>query len=176
MPENSEFELESTRRKLETANRQIDELRAAMKTLTARAEKAETREKISYEAAKMGLKPGALPDVAFRVSSSEDLKAGLSIKDAIAGLQTSAPHLWPDGPQDAPQLASGGTKAPTKPSGVNPWKTGATWNMTDQARIFREDPDRALRLATEAGKPVVAGGKVGEMPPVPGMPRTIRGY
>lgn len=36
--------------------------------------------------------------------------------------------------------------------GPNPWMDGPTFNMTEQARIYRSDPAKAKRLAAAAGK------------------------
>jgi hypothetical protein len=197
MPDNSEFELESTRRKLETSDRQIAELKGELKAANARIARAEAREAMTIAAAEAGMPPQTIVDVVNRVSSASGTwkrQAGtyvleaddgcpainsrgveMTIQDAIADLRTSAPHLH-QGAQEAPQPPSSGTKAPTKHSGINPWKTGAAWNMTQQAAIYRENPDLALALATEAGKPVFKGGKVGEMPASSDMRGPIRGY
>lgn len=47
---------------------------------------------------------------------------------------------------------------------ANPW---INRNLTKQCEIYEANPELALKLATEAGKPVIAGGRVGVMPPPP---------
>jgi hypothetical protein len=46
--------------------------------------------------------------------------------------------------------ATGGGTDRSDP-GYNPWKK-ETWNLTEQSKIFRTDPERARNLARQAGE------------------------
>jgi hypothetical protein len=61
----------------------------------------------------------------------------------IESLKGIAPHLT----EASPVTQQG---AGTGVGGKNPWSKDS-WNMTEQGKIFRENPERAQRLAAEAG-------------------------
>lgn len=81
-------------------------------------------------------------------------KAGLPLADAI--------KLWAESDDGKPFILAGnsGGGAPGgrggKDSGPNPFKAGSTFSITEQTRIFREDPEKAKRLASEAGVSLAA--------------------
>lgn len=75
----------------------------------------------------------------------KDGKTGLSVAEWFLGQKEAAPHWFP-----AVQGSGGGGEGGKGGSGNNPWKDGS-WNMTEQGRIFKENPDRARDLAAQAG-------------------------
>jgi hypothetical protein len=55
---------------------------------------------------------------------------------------------------EAPTNGGGGARGGSGSGKLkNPW-TKDNWNMTEQARIYKQDPERAKRMAAEAGKKV----------------------
>lgn len=78
---------------------------------------------------------------------------GISVDVWLTEMQSKRPHWW--GP-------SAGGGAPGNRGGVgggaNPWSKDS-WNMTEQARIYTENPARAEQLAKSAGT------KIGGMKP-----------
>ena len=80
-------------------------------------------------------KDGNLLKVGSKVLSPE-----LFVKD----LQDKAPHFWP---QSKGAGANGGL---ANNNGVNPFKKGKNYNLTEQAKINRADPELAAKLKKEA--------------------------
>ena len=79
---------------------------------------------------------------------------GVSPEVWLQEMQSKRPHWWPaSGGGGASGSQGGGGYA-----GANPF-AAATWNATEQGRIFRENPKRAEQLAAAAGT------KVGGMKP-----------
>ena len=74
----------------------------------------------------MGCTPGITPEIWFQE------------------LQSLRPHWW--GPSQGGGARPGGGGN----TGNNPWAS-ETWNMTEQNRIYRENPQRAQQLARSAG-------------------------
>ena len=67
--------------------------------------------------------------------------------EQIAALKQSDPYLF--GVELKGRVPQGAGAKPPAPN--NPWKK-ETWNLTEQGRIFRENPDLAARFKREAGK------------------------
>lgn len=76
---------------------------------------------------------------------------GLTPEQWLVELQAKRPHWW--GPTSGGG-ASGGRGAAG--GGANPW-TADNWNVTEQGRIYSQDPKRADSLAKAAG--TVVGGR-----------------
>jgi hypothetical protein len=115
----------------------------------------------------MGVLPEAISDALFRARQfgwqlndkgeviakapngdyGADATTPLRPKDWVTGtLKQDAKHLF-KGHVGGGATGSGTDK--TDP-GYNPWKK-ETWNLTEQSKIFRADPDRARTLARQAG-------------------------
>ncbi|MDO4696847.1 MAG: hypothetical protein Q4A49_04890 [Neisseria sp.] len=68
----------------------------------------------------------------------------LTLKEWFEGMKEAVPHWFP-----APQGA--GATGVVRQNGVkNPWSK-ETWNMTEQGRMYRENPALARSLAAQAG-------------------------
>lgn len=65
----------------------------------------------------------------------------------LTEMQQKRPHWW--GPTQGGG-AGGNNGRNQGGSGKNPW-THDAWNMTEQAKIYRENPQRAEQMATSAG-------------------------
>lgn len=99
----------------------------------------------------------------------------VTIHDVIEGYRRDLDHYWPDDAQQPAPITSPTNSGkppmnPKPPTSVadsygnpNPWAP-QTFNLTLQSKIYEADPDRAFKLATAVGKPVIPGGKVGVMP------------
>ena len=136
-------------------------LRSNLKTL-------KIDQQITESGAGFGLRNGAAPDLVARARSVFDLdddgnivardadgqqifnKAGepLSPNDWVESMTKDAAHLFD--PNEGTG-SKGGAKGGGPLAGTNPWKK-ETFNMTEQGRILKEDPERARRLAAQAGK------------------------
>ncbi len=75
----------------------------------------------------------------------------------LQDLQTKRAHWW--GPTEGGG-AGGSGRGNGGGGGSNPWK-GESWNMTEQGKIWRENPARADQLARAAGH----SGAIGAMKP-----------
>lgn len=74
----------------------------------------------------------------------------------LTELQTKRAHWW--GPTEGGGAGGSGTKPG---GGANPWK-GDSWNMTEQGKIYRENPARAEQLAKSAGTTIGGPRPVGK--------------
>jgi hypothetical protein len=153
---------------------------AALETRATEAEKKATEAQQRYDAAIIdraiqdaalanGVLPEAISDALFRArrfgwqlndkgeviakAPNGDIRYGadgatpLKPKDWVTGtLRQEAKHLFKG---HAGGGATGSNSDKTDP-GYNPWKK-ETWNLTEQSKIFRADPDRARNLARQAG-------------------------
>jgi len=144
--------------------------------LTAELEKAKgTLNRVVIEksliehATKLGLREGAAEDLIARgarvfkleddkpVAYSPDGKpmydaaaAPLTIEGWLQGLTKAAPFLFtPSSGGGAPGGAGAGGGGGT--TSINPFKAGATFNMTAAGALLKSDPATARRLAAEAG-------------------------
>ena len=69
----------------------------------------------------------------------------IGMDDIINPMKASSPHLFKAAPGADYTPAGGGN-----PSGTNPWKK-ETFNLTEQGRIYKENPTQARQLAAAAG-------------------------
>lgn len=69
----------------------------------------------------------------------------IGIEDVLKPLKESSPHLFKSGTGGGYNPAGGGA-----PTVKNPFAKD-TWNMTEQGKLFRENPEQARQLAAAAG-------------------------
>lgn len=72
----------------------------------------------------------------------------------LTDMQAKRPHWW----GTTSGGGAGGNNGRGGTNGANPWAAD-TWNMTEQARMYKENPTRSAQLATAAGT------KIGGMKP-----------
>lgn len=73
----------------------------------------------------------------------------LSPKDYVSKLTKEAPHLF-DPNSGSGAGGSGNAGAGGNQTAGNPWKKD-TFNLTEQSRLFKENPDQARQMAAQAG-------------------------
>lgn len=78
------------------------------------------------------------------------VQAGLLPSVWLSSMQDSRPHWW-----GATQ--GGGATGSKGGSSSNPWSE-KNWNMTEQGKIFQENPEKARQLAASAGSKIGAIG------------------
>lgn len=117
-------------------------------------------------AAELGVRKTAMPDLIARVRGTFKLEDGkpvayingekafskagepLGLRDYVELLSKEAPHLFEESRgSGAGGSGSGGGAGNT---GTNPWKKESL-NLTEQAKIMKENPEQARRLAAQAG-------------------------
>jgi hypothetical protein len=69
----------------------------------------------------------------------------------LADMQAKRPHWWPT--SQGAGAGGGGRQIPGGGTGGNPF-TAESWNMTEQGRLFKENPQRAHDMAKAAGTTV----------------------
>lgn len=152
-------DVEAVRTQLETKHGR------ELKVATDRAEKAERQvEKLVIDNGLAAALDEARIKPELKRAAAAMLREGVELKDDDgepvaykAGLPLAeAIKLWAEGDDGKPFVLagnSGGGALGGKGShtGPNPWKDGATFNLTDQDRIEREKPELAARLKAEAG-------------------------
>ena len=69
----------------------------------------------------------------------------IGVDDVLKPLKESSPHLFKTGTGGGYEPAGGGA-----PAAKNPFAKD-TWNMTEQGKLFRENPEQARQLAAAAG-------------------------
>lgn len=80
------------------------------------------------------------------VTAKENVGVTPGIDPAVwlTEMQPKRPHWW------GPSQGGGATGGKTGGGGANPW-SNEHWNMTEQGRLYRENPTRAEQMAKSAG-------------------------
>jgi hypothetical protein len=152
------------------AEKKIADLTASVQSITAKLENEVVTRSLAEAASKRGVLPTAIDDVVARGRAIFKMKDGAAIplsangetilgKDGFSPksvdewmeeLPTTAPHFFPankgSGAGDGQRFKGTGTG-----DGVNPWKPGATFNLTKQGQITKENPELAKSLKAQAG-------------------------
>lgn len=71
---------------------------------------------------------------------------GIDPSNWLQDMQAKRPHWWPPSQGGG----AGGSSQGGGTGTANPWKKDQ-WNMTEQGKIYRENPERAEQLAKQAG-------------------------
>ena len=148
--------------------KQVAGLTTEREALTARLVEIEINQGVTLAATKRGLRPTAIPDAVARARKVFQLVNGvptafepdgksvrygrdgvtpMTLDEWAEGLVTEAPHLF--------ESSAGGGAVGHNSGGVgsvrkNPFKRGPEWNLTEQMRLQKIDPNLAARLKAAA--------------------------
>lgn len=149
--------------------RERDTLKGQVVELGGKVEQFETQSKtrsvhdaVRAEATKLGIIPSALDDAlmlaeralgvsedgAIVVNAGAGFTEGLDVGTWLTEVREKRAHWWP-----ASEGGGAGGGNATNGGGVNPF-TNAGWNMTEQGRIYKENPAKAENMAKSAGTTV----------------------
>lgn len=117
---------------------------------------------VRAEATKLGIIPSALEDAlmlaeralvvsedgAVVVNANTGFTEGLDVGTWLTEVREKRSHWWPASEGGG---ANGGN--PNGNGGVNPFSADG-WNMTEQGRVYKENPTKATNLAKSAGTTV----------------------
>ena len=122
---------------------------------------------VTHAATQWGLRPTALPDLAWRADKSFEIIDGevcaldpvngtirvgpdglapMTVAQWVEELTTEAPHLF----EDSSGARAQGSKTSHSPGHNNPSKKGPHFNLTQQMILIRRDPVMAARLKSAA--------------------------
>lgn len=157
--------LESQKTKMAAEHKKaVDELQAKLTAATSRLQTVLIDDAVAAAAMKKGVRATALPDVKSRARGvfkldGEEIKAfdgeapkfgkggeALKIDEWVETLVAEAPHLFDPSSGSGAQGGAGGGGGY---SGKNPYAKGSI-NLTEQAKLERENPALAKQLATKA--------------------------
>ena len=148
---------------IEDLTKQFDELKKEHSAIDGLYRSEKITNELREHAEKLDVLPTAIDDVVRRgldlFQIGEDRKIESRDSDGnlrkvgtkaltpelfVKGLQESAPHFWPQ------SKGAGATGGNAHDNGNNPFKKGKHYNLTEQAKINKADPERAAQLRKEA--------------------------
>lgn len=148
---------------IEELGLKMTDLEKSLGEVTTRYKNEKITNELRAAAEKHGVLPTAIDDVVYRGLNlfSVDDKGNIEARDAngelvkagtkllnpelfVKDLQDKAPHFWPQ------SQGAGATGNSSNASGINPFKKGKNYNLTEQAKIQRSDPELAAKLRKEA--------------------------
>ena len=153
--------------------KQVSTVASERDALNARLASIQIDQAVVSEATKRGLRATALPDITARARHTFRLVNGvpqafeadgqtarvgkdgvtpLSLAEWIEAQVSEAPHLFePNAGSGAVGNISGGGGSARPPGALrNPFRKGAEWNVTEQMKLLRTDPQLAARLKAAA--------------------------
>ena len=138
-------------------------------SLSAQLVEREIERNVVEAASKIGLRASAIPDIKLRARTVFKISGGrisavesdgqtpvfgrdgvtpLTFNEWVARQVVEAPHLFESSAGGgAVGHGSGGVG---KHAGKNPFRTGADWNLTEQMKLQKADPNLAARLRASA--------------------------
>jgi hypothetical protein len=158
--------IESRLKPLQTAHqKQVQDLASERDSLVARLSEIQIDQGVISAASKRGLRPTAIPDITARARRVFKLhngspaafdSDGKTIRPGRDGVTPMSLEEWLDSQlSEAPHLFESNVGAATANHGFkpahprNPFKK-ETWNLTEQMRLQRTDPELAARLKSQA--------------------------
>lgn len=152
-------------RELDQLKGERDQLKETVGTFEAKEKRRTIKDAVTKAAQESKLRSEALEDAVMLAESVMQIddegnvitKDGVGVTPGVdpkvwlSDMQERRPHWWPEsvgGGANGGRGKAGG--------GLNPW-TAKNWNMTEQGRIFKENPDRAHQMAKAAGTKVGGG-------------------
>lgn len=142
-----------------TFKKKYEESNSLAEGLQTKINDSTIRSVLQTAAEKAKIIPEAIPDVLmygnmlFELDAKgqvvakdgqQSLLAGATVEDWIASQQPAKPHWWPR------SESAGGNGSGNGFSGKNPWKSDSL-NLSEQGKLFKENPELAKSLAKEAG-------------------------
>ncbi|MGY2048904.1 hypothetical protein [Methylobacterium sp. JK268] len=150
-----EREIKQLRERAEGAERERDETQGTLRgrTIADEVRAAAARAKVIDSALDDVLLYGdrifeIAEDGTVQTKDGVGVTPGLKPEAWLSDMKERRPHWWPTSQGAGSQGNRGGTGG-----GSNPFSAEG-WNMTEQGRLFREDPAKAERLAKAAGTTV----------------------
>lgn len=142
-----------TLRKDNTSNEELQRQVAEYKAKVTQLETSAANTRKEY-ALKDKLKEAGVTDADYIIYKQGGLEKftfdsdgkPIGIEDVLKPLKESSPHLFKNGGNGGGYNPAGGGNSPAK----NPFAKD-TFNLTEQGRIFRENPEQARQLAAAAG-------------------------
>jgi hypothetical protein len=138
---------------------QVIKLQTQLSALREQLAAAQLERLATRAALDAGVPPVAVEDAVARIQNAYEVRDGQAIPhdpvapshvgDFLNGLRQSAPHLFDAAAAPASETARSKPSAGQEPV-INPWKKGQ-FNLTEQNRLVKRNPELAKRLAAEAG-------------------------
>ncbi|MDB6053759.1 MAG: hypothetical protein JWN25_1282 [Verrucomicrobiales bacterium] len=143
-------------------NSRIKQAEVERDQLRNRLEEIQIDQAVTAAATQRGLRPSAMTDLLNRARASMELREGkvnirtsdgqgiqingdgtpMTLEQWTDQLQQAAPHLFePNFGSGAPNHSSGGAVR-------NPFASGKDWNLTEQMKLVKSNPQMAARLGT----------------------------
>jgi hypothetical protein len=150
---------------------QVSTVTAERDALNARLVEIEINQGVIVSATKRGLRPTAIPDAVSRAqkmfrlingvptafeSDGRTVRYGrdgitpLTLDEWTENLAVEAPHLFESNAGGGAAGNASGGGAGARALSRNPFKRGADWNVTEQMRLMKTDPQTAARLKAAA--------------------------
>ncbi len=145
-------------RELATLKTQVTEKDGVINTFTTEKRTRSIHDSVREAATKLKLLPEAMDDALMLAERNSEVNedGNVAIKESgedpvvwLTNMQSKKPHWW------APSSGGGAQPGGNKNFGKNPW-SAESWNMTEQGRMFKENPTRANQMAASAGTKVGA--------------------
>ncbi len=145
-------------RELATLKTQVTEKDGVINTFTTEKRTRSIHDSVREAATKLKLLPEAMDDALMLAERNFEVNedGNVAIKESgedpvvwLTNMQSKKPHWW------APSSGGGAQPGGNKNFGKNPW-SAESWNMTEQGRMFKENPTRANQMAASAGTKVGA--------------------
>lgn len=157
--------------KVAPVQRELENIKTTNVDLAKQLDQFRTKEKtraihdaVRGAAVKEKLRPEAVEDallIAERVFDVDETSGVIAKENVgvtpgvdpvtwLTEMKSKRPHWWPESSGGGAGGSGGGG------GGANPW-TDKDWNMTEQGRIYKENPTRAAQLAKSAGTSIGGG-------------------
>jgi len=151
--------LAPVQRQLDEITRERDQLNESVQVFHKKEKRRTIHDAVRDAAVKSKVRQEALEDAlmlaenVFDVDEEDNVRTrdnvgvtpGIDPVVWLSDMQPKRPHWWPESIGGG---AGGGNGRNN--NGSNPWSAD-NWNMTEQGKIFKENPDRAQQLARAAG-------------------------
>lgn len=152
-------DLTAAQRQLKALGEEVTTLKTTNTELTAKEKRRIIHDAVRAAGVKTKMLDTAVDDALMLAERVMDVDENYNVvtKDGVGVTPGLDAHTWltevqPKRPHWWPASVGGGAKGSGGGGGFvnNPW-TAENWNMTEQGRIYNEDPAKAERMAKSAG-------------------------